>query len=60
MTGRSFKQAYGVLQRHAETPRNQSEPNIGDLLMIVTEPVSACKTCRSRIEAMRIGPLLNG
>ena len=37
----SFKQAYGVLQRHAQTLREQREPNIDDLLTIVTESVQA-------------------
>ena len=32
----SFREAYGVLQRHAQTLRNQDEPNIDDLLTIVT------------------------
>jgi exodeoxyribonuclease VII small subunit len=52
MTEKTFKQAYGVLQQHAETLRNQSEPNIDDLLTIVQESVDAYKTCQSRIEAV--------
>ena len=39
----SFKENFGVLQRHAETLRNQREPNIDDLLTIVTESVAAYK-----------------
>lgn len=48
----SFREAYGVLQQHAQTLRNQSEPNIDDLLTIVTESVSAYKVCKQRIDAV--------
>jgi exodeoxyribonuclease VII small subunit len=48
----SFKQAYGVLQKHAQTLRDQHEPNIDDLLMIVTESVSAFGVCKGRIDAV--------
>lgn len=48
----TFKEAYGVLQKHAETLRNQREPNIDDLLSIVTESVTAYKTCKERIDAV--------
>ena len=48
----SFKVAYGVLQQHAETLRDQKEPNIDDLLTIVTESVEAFKVCQFRIEAV--------
>jgi exodeoxyribonuclease VII small subunit len=49
---RTFKDAYGVLQEHAETLRNQTEPNIDDLLSIVEESVSAYKVCKERIDAV--------
>jgi len=52
MTETTFKQAYGTLQRHSETLRNQREPNIDDLLTIVTESVDAYKVCKSRIDAV--------
>ncbi len=52
MTEKSFKQAYGVLQGHAETLRNQQEPNIDDLLTIVTESVAAFNVCKERIDAV--------
>jgi exodeoxyribonuclease VII small subunit len=52
MSETSFKEAWGVLQRHAQTLRNQSEPNIDDLLTIVTESVQAYKVCQSRVEAV--------
>jgi len=56
MTETTFKQAYCILQSHSETLRNQREPNIDDLLTIVTESVTesvaAYKTCKSRIEAV--------
>jgi exodeoxyribonuclease VII small subunit len=52
MSKKSFKEAYGVLQRHSEALRNQREPNIDDLLTIVTESVEAYKICTSRIDAV--------
>ena len=52
MTVETFKEAYGVLQRHAETLRNQREPAIDDLLTIVTESVDAYKVCQVRIAAV--------
>ena len=48
----TFKQAWGVLQQHAQTLRSQSELNIDDLLGIVTESVQAYKVCQSRVEAV--------
>lgn len=52
MAATTFKQAYGVLQQHAQKLRNQQEPNIDDLLSIVTESVDAYKVCKQRIEAV--------
>ena len=52
MSEKTFKQAYGVLQAHAETLRNQQEPNIDDLLTIVTESVAAFDVCKERIDAV--------
>jgi exodeoxyribonuclease VII small subunit len=52
MTATPFRDAYGVLQRHAEALRNQQEPNIDDLLNIVTESVGAYKVCKERIDAV--------
>jgi exodeoxyribonuclease VII small subunit len=51
-SGKSFKEAFGVLQNHADTLRNQDEPNIDDLLAIVTESVAAYKVCKERIDAV--------
>ena len=48
----SFKESYDVLQRHAAALRNQSEPNIDDLLSIVEESVAAYKICQTRIDAV--------
>lgn len=48
----TFKESYGVLQRHAQTLREQREPNIDDLLQIVEESVSAFKVCQARIDAV--------
>ena len=53
MATESFREAYGVLQRHAQTLREQREPNIDDLLTIVTESVQAYKVCQQRIEAVK-------
>jgi len=52
MAQRTFRDAYGILQKHAETLRNQDEPNIDDLLTIVTESVDAYKVCKERIDAV--------
>ncbi len=52
MSEKNFKQAYGVLQKHAETLRNLQEPNIDDLLTIVTESVDAYKVCKERVDAV--------
>jgi exodeoxyribonuclease VII small subunit len=48
----TFKEAYGVLQRHAQVLRDQEEPNIDDLLTIVSESVAAYKVCKQRIDAV--------
>jgi exodeoxyribonuclease VII small subunit len=52
MATKTFKQAYGVLQQHAQTLRDQQEPHIDDLLSIVTQSVDAYKVCKERIEAV--------
>jgi len=52
MSEQTFKQAYETLQNHAKTLREQEEPNIDDLLTIVTESVSAYNTCKARIDAV--------
>lgn len=52
MEARTFREAYGVLQEHAETLREQTEPNIDNLLSIVTESVAAYKVCKERIDAV--------
>ena len=48
----SFKEAYGVLQKHSEALRQQREPNIDELLTVVEESVEAFKTCKARIAAV--------
>jgi exodeoxyribonuclease VII small subunit len=52
MEAKTFREAYTVLQGHAETLREQTEPNIDDLLSIVTESVAAYKVCKARIDAV--------
>ena len=54
MATKTFKEAYGVLQQHAQTLRDQQEPNIDDLLNIVTQSVDAYKVCQERIEAVEM------
>jgi exodeoxyribonuclease VII small subunit len=48
----TFKEAYGVLSGHAQALREQQEPNIDQLLNIVTESVAAYKVCKERIDAV--------
>ena len=48
----TFKEAFGTLQRNAQTLRNQREPNIDDLLEIVQGSVAAYKVCSERIDAV--------
>ena len=52
MAPKTFKEAYSVLQGHAQTLREQNEPNIDNLLSIVTESVDAYKVCKERIDAV--------
>ena len=52
MKAKTFKDAYDVLQRHARTLREQDEPNIDDLLRLVTESVSAYQLCQLRLDAV--------
>ena len=47
-----FRDAYEVLQQHAQTLREQAEPSVDDLLTIVTEAVAACNVCKVRIDAV--------
>jgi exodeoxyribonuclease VII small subunit len=47
-----FKDAYKKLQANAETLREQREPDIDNLLTIVTESVAAYKVCKERIDAV--------
>lgn len=48
----SFRQAFAILQRNAETLRAQREPNIDDLLAIVQDSVAAYRVCTERIDAV--------
>lgn len=48
----SFKQAYGLLQRHAETLRSQREPDLDQLLAVVQESVAAYQVCKAKIDAV--------
>ena len=51
-TTTTFKEAFAVLHRHSETLRTQQEPDIDNLLAIVTESVDAYKVCKARIDAV--------
>jgi exodeoxyribonuclease VII small subunit len=51
---KTFKEAFGVLQRHADTLRRQQDPNIDELVNIVTESVSAYRVCKERIQAVEL------
>jgi exodeoxyribonuclease VII small subunit len=48
----TFKEAYGVLQKHSEALRQAREPNIDELLTVVEESVEAYKICKDRIAAV--------
>lgn len=48
----TFKEAYGVLQKHAQTLRSQQEPDIDNLTTIVSQSVAAYKVCKERIDAV--------
>lgn len=52
MSEKSYKDASAVLQKHVETLRNQREPNIDELVTIVTESIAAYKVCKARIAAV--------
>jgi exodeoxyribonuclease VII small subunit len=43
----TFRAAYDVRQKHAEILRQQKEPNIDDLLKIVTESVATYNSARN-------------
>jgi len=50
--GKTFKEAYATLQKHAQTLRSQQEPDIDNLTTIVSESVDAYKVCKERIDAV--------
>lgn len=49
---KNFKEAYAVLQKHAQTLRSQQEPDIDNLTTIVSESLAAHKVCKERIDAV--------
>ena len=49
---KTFKDAYAVLQKHAQTLRSQQEPDIDNLTTIVSESLAAHKLCKERIDAV--------
>jgi exodeoxyribonuclease VII small subunit len=50
--GKTFREAYATLQKHAQTLRSQQEPDIDNLTTIVSESVEAYKVCKQRIDAV--------
>ena len=52
MSDTPYKDAYTVLQKHADALRIQKEPNIDELLTVVTESVAAYQVCKQRIDAV--------
>ena len=50
--GKTFREAYAVLQKHAQTLRSQQEPDIDNLTTIVQESLDAYKVCKERIDAV--------
>jgi exodeoxyribonuclease VII small subunit len=52
MTAETFRTAYGTLQKNAELLRTQREPDLDNLLEVVTQSVAAYKVCKSRIDAV--------
>ena len=50
--GKTFREAYATLQKHAQTLRSQQEPDIDNLTTIVSESVDAYKICKQRIDAV--------
>lgn len=49
---KTFKEAYAVLQKHAQTLRTQQEPDIDNLTTIVSQSLAAHKVCKERIDAV--------
>ena len=49
---KTFKEAYGTLQKHAQALRSQQEPDIDNLTTIVSESVEAYRVCKERIDAV--------
>lgn len=52
MTTDTFRTAYGTLQKNAELLRTQREPDLDNLLEVVTQSVEAYRVCKSRIDAV--------
>jgi hypothetical protein len=50
---KTFREAYAVLQKHAQTLRSQQEPDIDNLTTIVSESLAAHKVCKERTKAVR-------
>jgi exodeoxyribonuclease VII small subunit len=51
-TPTTFKDAYAVLKKHADTLATAKEPDIDNLLSIVNESSAAYAVCKQRIDAV--------
>jgi len=50
---KTFREAYGTLQKHAQTLRSQQEPDIDNLTTIVTESLRPTKAASSALRLSR-------
>lgn len=48
----TFKDAYQILQQNAQKLRSQEDPNIDELIPLVTESVKAFEVCKNRLNAV--------
>jgi len=48
----TYKKNYEKLKKIADTLKNQNEPDIDQLIPLVTEATEAYKTCQARIDAV--------
>ncbi|WP_019518855.1 exodeoxyribonuclease VII small subunit [Faucicola boevrei] len=51
-TNQDFQSAYDVLQHNAKLLQQTQQPNIDELMQIVSESISAYQVCQTRIDAI--------
>lgn len=49
----SFNESYGVLKEISEKLRNQSEPNIDELIPMLQKATNAYNVCKSRLGSVK-------